>query len=382
MKVLMINSVCGIRSTGRICTDIADRLTEEGHVVKIAYGREAYVPEQYQKYAVRIGNNWDVRLHALKARLFDASGFGSKIATRKFIEWANKYNPDLLWLHNIHGYYINIEILFNWIKTRENMKVKWTLHDCWAFTGHCTHFSYIKCEKWKKECFDCEQIYRYPKSLILDKSKENYDKKKSLFTGINNLEIITPSNWLACLVKQSFLNEYKIMTKYNMVDKAVFKPVQSHFRKEHDISDDQRMVLGVASYWNDRKGLDDLIKLSKLLNNKYVVVIVGLDKKQIHQIPHNIIGIERTNNINNLIEIYSAADVFVNPSVEETFGLTTLEAISCGTPAVVYKNTACEEIANQNGGYAVERSPEHIKKAIYFLFEEKDQGHEQNWLSN
>lgn len=369
MKALIINSVCGIKSTGRICIDIAKELENQGYEVKIAYGREAYVPEQYKKYAVRIGNDWDVRFHALKARLFDASGFGSRKATGDFLKWADDYKPDLLWLHNIHGYYININLLFNWIKRHPEMEVKWTLHDCWAFTGHCTHFSYINCEKWKKECYDCEQINRYPKSLFLDKSKENYGEKKRLFTGINNMEIITPSNWLACLVKQSFLNEYKITTKYNLVDKTVFKPTQSCFRKEHDIGDHQIMVLGVASNWNDRKGFDDFIKLSKLLNNEYVIVIVGLDKKQIHQIPRNIIGIERTNNINKLVEIYSAADVFVNPSVEETFGLTTLEAISCGTPAVVYKNTACEEIAKQNGGYAVERSPEHIKEAIYFLFE-------------
>ena len=150
MKILMINVVCGIRSTGRICTDLAAEMEAQGHEVKIAYGRET-VPEKYQKYAVRIGTDWDVKLHGLKSRLLDAHGLGSKKATKHFLDWAEEYKPDLLWLHNIHGYYINYELLFAWIKRRPDMEVKWTLHDCWAFTGHCSHFSFVKCYRWKDQ---------------------------------------------------------------------------------------------------------------------------------------------------------------------------------------------------------------------------------------
>ena len=363
MKVLMINSVCGIRSTGRICTDLAEKLSKEGQEVKIAYGREAYVPEQYRKYAVRIGNSWDVRFHALKARLFDASGFGSKRATRKFIAWVKEFDPDVIHLHNLHGYYINIEILFNYLRTC-NKKIIWTLHDCWAFTGHCCHFSYIKCEKWKTQCYRCEQIHQYPRSIVIDKSRGNYLKKKELFSGIKDLTIITPSIWLANLVKQSFLYEYQIEVRYNEVNKEIFKPTPSEFRKEYGINDDRKMILGVASNWNERKGLNDFIRLSELLGKEYIIVLVGLNKKQMRLVPGSIVGIERTNSQRDLAKIYSAADVFVNLSVEETFGLATVEAISCGTPAIVYKNTGNEEIAKEYGGICVEYGLKNIIGAI------------------
>ena len=176
----MINSVCGIRSTGRICTDIASELEAQGHQVKIAYGREN-VPEQFQRYAVRIGNDLDMRLHGVKARLLDASGFGSKSATKRFIKWVKDYDPDVIHLHNIHGYYINIEILFNYLKN-SGKPVVWTLHDCWAFTGHCAYFDFAGCEKWKTGCYGCPLKKSYPSSILIDRSKKNYIQKKRLFT--------------------------------------------------------------------------------------------------------------------------------------------------------------------------------------------------------
>ena len=337
----MINVVCGIRSTGRICTDLATALEEQGHEVKIAYGRDE-VPEQFQKYAVRVGNNLDVKLHALKARLFDAAGFGSKRVTKKFIEWVKEYDPDVIHLHNIHGYYINIEILFDYLRTC-GKKIIWTLHDCWAFTGHCPHFTKIGCEKWKDQCGHCPQINRYPASLFIDNSYRNYEEKKHLFTNIDNLTIVTPSNWLADLVRDSFLKQYVIEVKNNPVDQKVFKFTPGDFREKYNLQD-KKIVLGVASSWDENKGLSDFYKIADLLNENYQVILVGLNHKQLKSIPQNIIGIERTNNPQTLAQIYSAADVFVNPSYEETFGLTTVEAKLCGTPCIVYKGTACEEI--------------------------------------
>lgn len=370
MRILMINSVCGIRSTGRICTDLAQKLEDEGHEVKIAYGRVEEVPEQFQKYAVRIGNDWDLKRHALRTRLLDEHGFGSRRATKKFLEWADTYHPDLLWLHNIHGYYINVEMLFDWIKSRSQMQVKWTLHDCWAFTGHCAHFAVIGCEKWKSGCAECPQIRRYPASLLKDNSKDNYARKKAAFTGVKNMTLITPSKWLADLVKQSFLKEYPIEVHYNTIDTNVFKPTEGDFRFRYGIKD-KKIVLGVASAWDDRKGLNDFFELANRLDDSYVIVLVGLNDKQIKQLPEHIIGIQRTNNVRELAEIYTAADVFVNPSREETFGLTTVEAQACGTPAVVYKDTACEEIVRSRGGRAVSQNLDALEQAIYEICSEE-----------
>ena len=176
MKVLFINSVCGIGSTGRICTDLAQQLEAEGNEVKIAYGRKSTVPEQFQKYAVRIGTDFECKMHAIQTRLFDTHGFGSKHATREFLKWAEEYKPDLLWLHNLHGYYINVEMLFDWVKKHPEMQVKWTLHDCWAFTGHCSYFTMVKCEQWKSHCSYCSQLRRYPACFAMSSVSKNFEQ--------------------------------------------------------------------------------------------------------------------------------------------------------------------------------------------------------------
>lgn len=364
-RLLLINSVCGIGSTGRICADIARKYDQDGYEVKIAYGRSNVLGEGTEKYAVRIGSKADVYAHVAYTRLFDKHGLASKRATKKFLKWASVYDPDILWLHNIHGYYINYEMLFDWIKRRQKeqsesgkqvMKVKWTLHDCWAFTGHCSHFTYVGCDKWKTKCKNCPQKNEYPTSFLIDNSEDNYGGKRKAFDGVKNLTIITPSKWLENLVKGSFLCKYPTEVEYNTVDKTVFKPTQSNFRQEHGIRDDQKMILGVSSVWNDKKGFNDFIEVSKRLDaDKYKVVLVGLNSKQLKELKKsksNILGLPRTVNTKTLAEIYSASDIFVNPSYEETFGLTTAEAQACGAFTIVYKGTACEEIMDKNNGAA------------------------------
>lgn len=362
MRVLMINVVCGIRSTGRICTDLATALEAQGHEVKIAYGRES-VPEEFQKYAVRIGSDLDVKLHGLRGRLLDQCGLGSKRSTYRFIKWADAYDPDILWLHNLHGYYINIPILFDWIKSRPSMMVKWTLHDCWAFTGHCAYFSMANCYKWREQCEHCPEKKSYPKSVLLDNSKRNYFVKKSAFTGVENMSLLVPSEWLANHVRKSFLSNYPIEIHHNLVNINIFKPTESNFREKYGLKN-KIVILGVAAIWDKRKGLKDFIELSEMLDKKYCIILVGLNKKQIKKLPTNIIGLEKTNSSYELAQIYSAADVFVNPSREETFGMTTIEAESCGTPAIVYKDTACEEIVKNKSGIAVEQNVVAIYNAI------------------
>lgn len=340
MNVLIINSVCGIKSTGRIATDIADEYLSKGDNVVVAYGRDS-VPQEYQAISKRISSEVDVRLNGVIARILDNDGFNAYIATKKFLNWANEYDPDLLWLHNLHGYYINVELLFDWIKSRPNMKVNWTLHDCWAFTGHCTYFTYAGCDKWQTGCYNCPQKKSYPKSLLFDNSLSNYYKKRDAFSGINNLTIITPSFWLAGLVKNSFLKDYPIVVKHNTIS-SKFKPTESKIREKLGIKD-KYMILGVAAQWTDRKGLKDFINLSAKLSNSYAIVLVGLTKKQISDLPGNIIGIEKTNNVEELVELYSAADVFFNPTYEDNYPTTNLEAKACGTVVMTYRTGGSPE---------------------------------------
>ena len=341
MRVLLINVVCGIRSTGRICTDLASTLEAQGHEVKIAYGRET-VPERFQKYAVKIGSDLDVRLHGVQARLLDGAGFGSQAATKRFLEWADHYNPDLLWLHNIHGYYINVPMLFHWIKKRPNMEVRWTLHDCWAFTGHCAHFNQIDCRKWETHCEKCPLKSAYPASLFIDHSFENYDKKRTAFTNVEHMTIITPSQWLADLVKKSFLGDYPVQVQHNTIDTTVFKPTPSDFRKKYGL-ENKVIVLGVASAWSEGKGLYDFYKLSEILDDKFQIVLVGLTARQMKELPTAILGIERTTNVTELAQIYTASDVFFNPTYADTFPTVNLEAEACGTRVITYDTGGAPE---------------------------------------
>ena len=353
MKVLLINSVCGIGSTGRICTDLAQKFEAEGHEVKIAYGRKATVPAQFQKYAVRIGTDFDCRMHAVQTRLFDTHGFGSKHATRKFLEWAEAYKPDLLWLHNLHGYYINIEMLFDWIKKHLEMQVRWTLHDCWAFTGHCLHFTAVKCKQWTSHCSYCPQLRRYPACYAMSSVSKNFDRKRVAFTGVKNMTIITPSKWLADLVKQSFLKEYPVEVHYNTIDTNVFKPTPSDFRERYGLQD-KFIVLGVANVWEERKGLYDFYKLAQMLDDRYAIVLVGLSKKQIKALPKNIRGIERTNSPQELATIYTAADVFVNPTYEDNYPTVNLEAQACGTRVITYSAGGAPETIQFENSMAID----------------------------
>ena len=361
MKVLQINSVCGYGSTGRIATDIYKILQEQGHESLIAYGRGT-APEGIN--SIKIGTNFDNYMHVAKTRLFDLHGFASTKATEEFIEKAKEYNPDVIHLHNVHGYYINIELLFNFLK-EASKPVIWTLHDCWAFTGHCAHFDYVKCKKWQDGCNNCTQKGRYPTSLLMDNSKGNYERKRELFTGIKNMTIITPSQWLADLVKQAFLKQYDIKVMNNGIDLDTFNPKDRNiFRKKYNI-EDKFIILGVASQWGERKGFKYFIELSKLIDKNSKIVLVGLNNKQLKQLPQDFIGIKRTNNIEELAEIYSAVDVFVNPTLEEVLGLVNLEALACGTPVITFNTGGSIECVDESCGIVVEKgSIEEIVEAI------------------
>ena len=335
MKVLLINTVCGIRSTGRICSDISDVLNEQGIECRIAYGR-GNVPEAYKTIGKKIGSEIDVKIHALGARIFDNAGFGSKRATAEFLRWVKEWNPDIIHLHNIHGYYIDVKQLFEFLK-RFNKPVIWTLHDCWPFTGHCVYFDYVHCNKWMNGCKSCPQKKRYPSSLVFDRSARNYRLKKELFSGVGNMTIVTPSNWLANLIKDSYLNKYQVQVIPNGIDLKCFSYSESSVRKKYGV-DDKTVILAVADGWSEpRKGLADIIELSKDLNDQERIILVGYAGNEKHDLPPNIIPIGKTNNVRELVELYSTADVFINTTHEDNYPTVNLEAQACGTPVVTYR---------------------------------------------
>lgn len=358
-RILFINSVCN-GSTGTICKNLYKAAEEAGHTCCIAYGR-GDAPDGFN--TIKIGNQLDIYLHVLKARLFDASGFGSKKATKNLIKQIEEFKPDVIHLHNIHGYYINIEILFNYLKKHPEIKKIWTLHDCWTFTGHCSHYTYRKCNKWQTCCDgDCPNKKEYPKSWFSN-IKSNFNKKKEIFCGVENMILITPSKWLKNEVEKSYLKDYPIEVINNGVDTNLFKPTPSNIKQQYGI-EDKKVILGVSSVWNKMKGLDTFIELSKELDNQYQIVLIGLNKKQIEQLPTNIIGISRTENVQELVKWYSAAALFFNPTLEDTYPTTNLEAIACGTPVITFNTGGSPESAYADEDKIVTNDMNSIIKAI------------------
>lgn len=364
MKILMINVVCGIKSTGRICTDIAKKLEEQGHEVKIAYGRER-IPKSAAKNAIKISTNFDVKMHGIKARIFDSAGFESKRKTKKFINWINEFNPDIIHIHNTHGYYINNKLLFIYL-IKLNKKVIWTFHDCWAFTGHCCYFDYNGCNKWKELCHNCPQKKEYPKSFIFDSSKKNFILKKELFPKLQDLTIVVPSIWLYKIVSESFFKNNKIIVINNGIDTNKFTYRENKIKEKYNIIN-KKIILGVASVWSKRKGLDDFIELSKKIDNTYIIILVGLNKNEINKLPLNIIGIEKTDSPEELAELYSAADVFFNPTYEDNYPTTNLEAIACNTPVITYNTGGSIESAKLFGYIVKKGDIESVIEKIKLL---------------
>lgn len=364
MKIFQINSTCGFGSTGRIAVDILKELEKNGGEGIIAYGRNS-APENVNSY--RIGSDLDVKIHGVLSRITDRQGFYSSSATKKFIKKIKDYNPDIIHLHNIHGYYLNVAILFDFLK-EYNKPIVWTLHDCWAFTGHCAYFSFNGCEKWKTECNTCPLKKEYPTSLVMDNSKKNYEQKKDLFTKPENITIVTPSKWLKDLTEKSFLGKYPVKVINNGIDLTKFKPTESDFREKNNLQN-KFIILGVASIWEERKGLKDFIKLNEMLSENEKIVLVGLDDNQLATLSEDIIGIKRTSSIEELAEIYSSADVFVNPTYEDNYPTTNLEAISCGTPVVTYITGGSPESVFEGNGFSV---PQGDVKGIYDAIKKVD----------
>ena len=348
MKIVQINTF-PYKATGSIMMSIHNKLQEMGYESYVVWGRGRDAQNEQE---IVIKDDFEMKLHGIYTRLTDKTGFASSKSTRKLLEKLEEIKPDIIHLHNIHGYYLNIELLFEYIKSN-NIKVIWTLHDCWPFTGHCAYFDQVRCERWKTGCYKCPQKHTYPASKFLDNSRWNWERKKELFTGAE-ITLVTPCEWLKEIVGLSFLKEYSVEVIYNGIDCNTYHPKETDFEKKYNLAE-KYVILGVASEWTERKGLKDFIELSKLLDDKYKIVLVGLEKEQIKKLPNQMIGIERTSSVEELVGIYSRANLFFNPTYEDNFPTTNIEAIACQTPVVTYTTGGSPEAIDSNTGYVVEK---------------------------
>ncbi len=352
MRMAEINS-CNFGSTGNIMLEIAEVAEKCGHTAAVCYPKSRVNAKKQKETDILIGSRLSRNLHLKLAEITGLNGCFSYFSTPDFLRKLNKFKPDIIHLHNLHNCYVNLPLLFGYIK-KHNIKTVWTLHDCWSFTGHCPYFDIAECDKWKTECYNCPQYKEYPKSLF-DNSKYMYRLKKKWFTGVKNMTIVTPSEWLASLVKESYLKDYPVKVINNGIDLNVFKPTESDFRKKYAL-ENEYIVLGVASPWGKRKGLDVFSELAERLDDRYRIVLVGLAKEQKEGLPPNIIGLERTANQTELAEIYTAADVFVNPTREENYPTVNMEALACGTPVVTFNTGGSPEIIDETCGMAVAKN--------------------------
>lgn len=334
---------------------IHKELLKQGHESYVFWGRGR---DGRDSYEYSFYNKYEIMYHGIMSRLFDNTGIYSQKSTRKMIQKLEEIKPDVVHLHNIHGYYLNIKILFGWLKEHQ-ITIVWTFHDCWPFTGHCAYFDFVQCHKWKTGCFDCSQKSSYPASSFLDNSKNNWNFKRKWF-DYDKLTIVTPSYWLKSLVQESFFADKKCEVIHNGINTNIFKP------SEVTKSGGRFKVLGVASEWTPRKGLADFYKLYDILDKERVqVTIVGLSEKQIKATPKGITALKRTENISELVKLYQEADLFFNPTYEDNYPTTNLEALVCGTPVCTYKTGGSVECINESNGFITKQGDvESVKKII------------------
>ena len=355
-RLLQINPVLRTNtSTGRIVQEIGELAIKEGWDSYVAYsgGRDGLKP--CKSKLIPVGGKADVAFHGLWTRLTDRHGLASWSATRRFIDEIKALKPDIIHIHNIHGYFLNYKILFDFL-ARNDIPVVWTVHDCWLYTGHCYHYAAAGCYKWQSLCENCPQKFEFPASYFVDRSRQNYLDKKEAFTSVPNMTIVTVSEWMKNEMSNSFLKNCQFQVIHNGIDLNVFSVQDNEqgVRQRYGLGD-KRIILGLASIWSKEKGWDDFMEMSKMLNDNELIVLVGVSEKQQEQLPSNIVGIRRTENVQQLAELYSAADVFVNPTWQDNYPTVNLEAIACGTPVVTYRTGGSVEAITDSTGMIVEQ---------------------------
>lgn len=362
MKVLQINTVYKEKSTGRTCFEVNKALESYGHEGYIAYGRGKHK----DKNAYRIGSEVEYYFHNVMARITGFQGYFSFFATKRLIKYVERISPDVIHLRNLHANYLNLPELFNFLK-RSNIPIILNLHDCWAFTGKCAHYTDIQCFKWKSECFNCPVIHNYPQSLFFDRTKKLYSDKKKWFLGIKDLTVVGVSKWTAEQARMSFFSDITIMSIYNWINSDVFYPRKENVLNNYGVDRSKFIILGVSTCWT--KGsprFDDFIKISTLIKDDMQIVLIG--KSDESEFPENITHIPFISDITELAKLYSSADVYVHLSTEDTFGKVIAEAMACGIPAVVYNSTALPELITEGCGAVVEtRDVPGIINAVYTI---------------
>jgi glycosyltransferase involved in cell wall biosynthesis len=359
-------------STGNIMLNISKLLCKRGDYTqtlsaKIYSKRKINLPLSLEHHSY-VGIRCENFIHTSLGQLTGLNGCFSHLGTHRLIKECKKFNPDVIHLHNLHAFCINLPMLFRYVK-KNNIPVVWTLHDCWTFTGHCPYFDLVNCDKWKTECHNCPQLSVYPKSRV-DNTRIAHKLKKKWFLGVENMTLVTPSEWLGDLAKESFLKDYPVKVIHNGIDLSVFKPTESDFREKHGLTD-KKVILGVASDWGKRKGLDVFKELADRLDDDYRIVLVGLDAAT-ENLPKKITTVKRTENQKELAEIYTAADLFVNPTREENYPTVNMESLSCGTPVLTFRTGGSPEIPDETCGSVVEvDNVDAMEKEIIRICEEK-----------
>lgn len=351
-KLLQINITANWGSTGKIAEAINLAAQRKGWECSTAYGRWAN-PSKFPTY--KVGNKWDMYVHYFENRIFDREGLSSRKATKALIRHIEQLKPDVISLHNIHDHYLNYELLFRYLN-KTDIKVVWTFHDCWAFTGHCFHFVTKDCMRWKTGCHDCPLHHLYP-NTVLDRSVKNYALKKELFSANKNLAIVACSDWLGDFVRESFLGDKRLEIIHNGVDLMVFRPQEG--KESRESKEGERRVfkiIAVSSVWYPNKGELDIYKLRTMLpEDEYEITMVGLSAEQAKNLPKGIRGIQRTQNVQELAQLYSEADVLINPTYEDNFPTVNIEALACGTPVITYKTGGSPEAVDDKTGIVVEQ---------------------------
>ena len=367
MKVLQIETIYSGSGISGMVLSLTEALTAHGDECKFAFGRKRIpVKSCHFDKVFYVGDRMGVYCHYVLSRLFDRAGFYSSRGTKKLIRFIEEYKPDIIHLHSLLGYYINVKMLFEYL-SRSGIPVVWTHHDCWAFTGRCIHFITADCEKWRTVCHDCPLLSEYPKSILADNSERNYKEKRSLFNSLEKMVSVAPSSWLASYLKESFLSSYPVKVIPNGIDRGVFTPTDSGIKKEMGISE-KILLLAVASTWAETKGLDCLFETYRLMDKKrFALAVIGLSEKQIKNAPQGVIAMKRTNDVHQLVRWYSAADLFLNPTAADNFPTVNIEALSCGTPVVTFNTGGAGEMVGNCGMVVDDKTPSGLYQAVLEL---------------
>ena len=350
-KLLQINVTANTASSGRLCEDIGDVVMTQGWESYVAFGRDS---RPSSSNLIKIGNKFDFYAHLIKSVVLDRHGFGSRIATKQLIDKINEINPDIIQLHNIHGYFLNIELVFSYIAERD-IPVVWSLHDCWSITGHCAHFALVGCEKWKNGCYSCPNLSDYPRSFGWDSSKRNYLQKKKLIESVPRLSIISGSEWIAGIARESYLGKRDIFVIPDGIDTNIYSPQENTewLREKYGLVG-KFVIMACGTAWPEYKGISDYAKLKNMLPDNFAIILVGLSPSDIVKLPKGLIGIPKTKSPQELATYYSMADCVMSLSRLESFGLTPVEGFACGTPAIVYDNCALSELITPETGFKIE----------------------------